>query len=56
MQKEEEEDFQQPIFGIGGSWGEWEGYLDIMQWVKAYLKSCYAKNHFQNPCYPSPLL
>ena len=28
-EEEEEEDLQQPIFGIGGSWQEWEGYPDI---------------------------
>ena len=27
----EEKDFWQPIFGIGGSWREWEGYPDIMR-------------------------
>ena len=27
--KEEEEDVQQPVFRIGGSWGDWEGYPDI---------------------------
>ena len=27
----EEEDVQQPIFRIGGSWGNWEGYPDITQ-------------------------
>ena len=27
--KEEEQDIQQPVFGIGGSWRDWEGYPDI---------------------------
>ena len=29
--EEEEEEVQQPIFGIGGRWRPWEGYPDIMQ-------------------------
>ena len=27
--KEEEEDVQQPVFGIGGSWRDCKGYPDI---------------------------
>ena len=38
-EEKEEEHLQQPVFGIGGSWQEWDGYPDIMQWVKAYY-SC----------------
>ena len=34
--KEEEEDVQQLVFGIGGGWRDWEGYPDITWWVKAY--------------------
>ena len=26
----EEEEVQQLVFGIGGGWKDWEGYLDIM--------------------------
>ena len=26
---EEEEEVQQPVFGIGGGWRSWEGYPDI---------------------------
>ena len=37
--KEEKEGLQQPVFSIGGSWWEWEGYPDITWWVKAYY-SC----------------
>ena len=35
LDKEEEEDLQQPVFTIGGSWRDWEGYPDITQQVKA---------------------
>ena len=27
----EEEEVQQPVYGIGGSWRDWEGYPDITQ-------------------------
>ena len=27
--KEKEENVQQPVFRIGGSWRDWEGYPDI---------------------------
>ena len=29
--EEEEEDVQQPVFGIDGRWRPWKGYPDIMR-------------------------
>ena len=37
--EKEEEEVQQLIFGIGGGRRPWEGYPDITQWVKTYLKA-----------------
>ena len=37
--EEEEEEVQQPILAIGGRRRPFEGYPEITQWAKVYLKA-----------------